>query len=214
MSVWIERVRRFEWRRLLPWVIVLVILAASALLGIRATPRLVVLAGAMVGGVTAFVWLTQHIEWGVLLVIPVSFLIPWGLGTGTNTEINLTILFVMLLLGVWGLRMLVLERRVGLTASKVNLPALLFLFVIGLAFVAGNLQWLPFATERASTFSQVGGVLMMVLPVGVMLLTGNGLREERWMHRMVWLFLWLGALYLAAYRAVGRCPACAPRRCR
>jgi branched-subunit amino acid transport protein AzlD len=198
MNAWIKRVMRFEYRRLLPWVIVLGILAASALLGMQATPRWVVLAGAMVGGVTAFVWLTQHIEWGVLLVIPISFLIPWGLGTGTNTEINLTILFVMLLLGVWGLRMLVLERRVGLTASKVNLPALLFLLVIGLAFVAGNLQWLPFATERASTFSQIGGVLMMVLPVGVMLLTGNVLREEMWLRRMVWLFLWLGALYLAA----------------
>jgi hypothetical protein len=118
MNAWIKRVMRFEYRRLLPWVIVLGILAASALLGMQATPRWVVLAGAMVGGVTAFVWLTQHIEWGVLLVIPVSFLIPWGLGTGTNTEINLTILFVMLLLGVWGLRMLVLERRVGLTASR------------------------------------------------------------------------------------------------
>jgi hypothetical protein len=198
LSTWIERMMHIEWRRLVPLAIVLGVLGASALLGMRATPTLVFLATAGMAGSVAFIWLTWHIEWGVLALVPITFLVPFGLGTGTYTTINLTILIALLLLGVWALRMLIFERKVWLVRSHANLPALLFLVAVALAFLAGDLPWLPFVTARASTFSQIGGVLMLVLPVGLMLLVGNIFRQEKWLRGLVWLFLGLGAIHLAA----------------
>ncbi len=191
-----DRLRFTEWRRLLPFAIVLGVIGASALLGMRATPRLIFLAAAGLAGAVSFIWLTRHIEWGILALVPVTFLVPFGLGTGTQTEINLTILLSLLLVGVWVLRMLVFERSVCLIRSPANLPALLFMVAVGLSFLASDLPWLPFVTARAGTFAQIGGVLMLVLPLGVLLLTGNLLRQEKWLRWLVWSFLVLGGIYL------------------
>lgn len=190
------RLRQLAWRRWLPLAVALGVLAASALLGMQATPRLLLLIGAAVVGATSFIWLTRHIEWGILALVPVTFLLPLGLGTGTQTEINLTILLSLLLVGVWALRMLVLERRAVLAPSAANLPVLLFIVAVGLSFLASDLPWLPFVTARAGTFAQMGGVLMLVLPLGVLLLTGNLLRQEKWLRWLVGLFLGLGVVYL------------------
>jgi hypothetical protein len=198
MSAWLELVRRLDMRRLIPMTIVLGVLGAAVMLGMRANARWLTLAGVAVGGGILGVLLIRRIELGVLVLLPVSFLTSWGLNTGTYTKVNGTILVLALLIAVWLLRMAVVERKVRLVRADVNLPALVFVIVVGLSFLAGNIQWLAFSTARASTYSQIGGVLMLTLPVGAMLLVGNVLREERWLRWMVWLFLGLGGLYLAA----------------
>jgi O-antigen ligase len=99
--------------------------------------------------------------------------------------------------------MLIFERHVVLAPSPINLPALLYTVTVVLSFIASDLPWLPQVSARASTFSQVGGMLMLVLPVGVLLLVGNLFRAEKWLRLMVWLFLALGAPYLAGQLIFG-----------
>jgi hypothetical protein len=153
---------------------------------------------AAVGGVMVLIGLLRWMEVGLILLIPISFLLPWGVGTGTQSQINLTIMWLIILLVVWLLRMLVNERRVILKKSRVNLPGMLFIVVTLLAFVAGNIQWLVFSTTRASMFSQIGGILMLILPIGLMLMVANVFMEEKWLRWMVWLFLGFGMVYLVA----------------
>jgi len=202
MSRWIERLwyYQLDWPRLVKPGISLGVLGAAALLGtigVNGSTRWLLLATTAVCGVIAFVKLTQRIGLGVLALVPVAFLIPWGLNTGTLSRLNGTMLLLMLLTGIWLARMIA-EQRVRLIPVPVNLPAILFVVAVGLAFLAGNLEWLPFVNARASLFSQIGGVLMLVLPVLAMLLVGNVLGEERWLRGLVWLFLGLGGLYLTA----------------
>ncbi len=194
----IQRFRLVSQSTWLQIIIILGVLGASAVMGVLADKRIMLLLVAAVGGVLAFVGLLSWMEVGVIMLIPISYLLPWGLGTGTETQINLTILWLVVLLGVWLLRMLVNERKVLLKKSRVNLPGILFIVVTLVAFVAGNIQWLVFSTTRASVFSQIGGVLMLVLPVGLMLLVGNVVGEEKWLMWMVWAFLGLGVVYLLA----------------
>jgi len=193
-----DRLRKVDWQRLLPLAIVLIVLGASALLGIGATQQSVFLATAALVGLISFIWLTRHIEWGILALIPVTFLLPFSLGTGTQTEINLTILLAILLLGIWVLRMLLFERRVSLVPTSINLPALLFLVSVVLSLIASDIPWLPSIAARAGTFAQIGGMLMLVLPIGIMLLTGNCLPQEKWLRWLVWLFLGFGVLFLVS----------------
>lgn len=191
-----SNLRKIDWHRLVPFVVILVVLGASALLGLVVHPQLVFFVTAALIGIVAFFWLTRHIEWGILALVPVSFLVPFSLGTGTQTEINLTILLTLLLLGIWMLRMLLFERRVSLVPTLVNLPALLFPVSVILSVIASDIPWLPAISARAGSFAQIGGVLMLVLPIGVLILTGNSLYHEKWLRILVWLFLGFGVLYL------------------
>ena len=194
----IEKIVHFDWQRQAPKFIILGVLAAAAILGLFVSKQLAILAVAGVGGTVLFFWLTRRIEWGVLALIPISYLVKTELGTGTESALNASILWVILLIGVWFARMVVIDRRLRLAPGRVNLPAILFLVVIALAFIAGNVQWLPFANARASIFAQAGGASMLGLPVATMLLAANVLREERWLRWITWSFLGLGAVYLVA----------------
>ncbi len=196
LTALVQRLRNTEWRLILQKLVILGVLGLSAALGMRTTPSIVFLASAAMAGSVAFFWLNRHIEWGILALIPAAFLITFALGTGTQTEINITILLALLLLAIWVLRMLLFERHVSLISTPINLPALLFLISILLSFTASSIPWLPSIAARASGFAQIGGVLMLILPVGVMLLTGNRLTEEKWLRWLVWLFLGLGVPFL------------------
>ena len=187
-----------EWRSLTRLAIMVGVLGASVVLGAMASKWLVLLVVAAVGGVILFTGLLRWMEVGLLFLIPISFLLPWGIGTGTETEINLTIIWLILLLGVWIIKMVVSERRVTLRGSRVNLPSLVFIAVTFLAMLAGRMQWMVFTTEQASIFSQIGGVLMLVLPVCLLLLTANVIQDDKWIRGMVWIFLGLGVIYTLA----------------
>ena len=76
MIGWFKRLHQFDLRKLIMPSIVLSTLGLSALLGFRATPRMVMLVAAGVGGVLVFTWLHKHIEWGVIGLLPIAFLVP------------------------------------------------------------------------------------------------------------------------------------------
>lgn len=183
---------------LLRWGVIFCVLGASAVLGALAENRLALVAGAAVGGMVVFLVLVRWLEVGVLLLLPISFLLPWGVGTGTETEINLTILWLFMLLGVWLVRMIVNNKHISLRGSIINLPGLLFVITTIVAMAAGNVRWLKFSTSQASIFSQIGGTLMLVLPVGLLLMVGNIVKEENWLRKLVLVFLGLGTVHLIA----------------
>ena len=196
----IQSLRR-EWgteglRVLLKPAVVLAVLALATLLGRRATPRLVQLAALGMVGTLVFFVLTRRLEWGLLALIPVSFLVPWEIGTGTKVPLNATILLVPFLLAVWLLRMVVVERAMRLAPSRVNGPALAFALATTISLVAGNVRWILFA-DPASPPAQLGGWALYVFPMGLLLLVGNQMRDLRWLRALTWLFLAMGGLYIA-----------------
>jgi O-antigen ligase len=51
--------------------------------------------------------------------------------------------------------------------------------------------------------AQIGGLAIFVLSGAAFLLAGHHLRHERWLERIVWLFLALGGAYIFLYHLVG-----------
>lgn len=191
---------RRQWRperfhALLKPVVILVILLLAAYFGRRATNRLVLLVVLVVGGTLAFVILTRRLEWGLLVLIPVSLLVPWEIGTGTKVAVNATILLVPLLLGLWIFRMIAIEKAVRLAPSRVNTPALAFIVAVTVSLIAGGVRWIPFG-EGASLVAQLGGWALYVFPLGLFLLVGSQIGDLRWLRVLTWLFLVLGGLYI------------------
>ena len=117
------------------------------------------------------------------LVIP--FLGPSGL--------NVTMLLVALLLGLWLLERVVRQREIRLVPSRTVWPLLSFLVIAFISFGIGQLNWLPFALH-APLGAQLGGLSIIVLSAGTFLLVANQVRDLSWLSRITWGFLALAAL--------------------
>lgn len=117
------------------------------------------------------------------LVVP--FMGPSGL--------NVTMILLALLLGLWLMDMMVRQRQIQLAPSRTVLPLLCFLIVAVISFAIGQLPWLTFAAH-APMGAQLGGMSIVVLSAGAFLLMANQLQELRWLSRLTWVFLAVGAL--------------------
>ena len=117
------------------------------------------------------------------MVVP--FLGPSGL--------NVTVILVALLLGLWLLDMVVRQRQIQLAPSGTVWPLLSFLVVAAISFGVGQLNWLSFAVH-APMGAQLGGLAILVLSAGTFLLAANQIHGLRWLKRITWAFLAIGAL--------------------
>ncbi len=190
------RRRVTEWIYHPPVTLIIVtgLLVLSAVLGLRVSTKLLILVCVGIFGLVAFPVLVRRPELGIVMIVPVSFLVDVEVGTGTKVPINATILLVMALIGLWILQMLVLDKKIQLRYSRVNAPALIFILVTTIALLAGNLNWILIAKGRASLLSQLGGWLLYASSVGLMLVVGNYLRDIRWIRTMTWLYIVIGGV--------------------
>jgi hypothetical protein len=175
----------------LRWLIGAGVLLASALLACRASQRWLLL---LVGGGAALIFW----RWppaGLVALVAASLVVPFEVGTGTQTTLNAAVLLVALLLGLWLLDVVVRRRRAWLLPSR---PVYALLALVGaavLAFLAGQLPWFP--ASAAPLFSQLGGLAVYGLSAGAFLLAAHQVRDRCWLERLTWVFLALGGLYVA-----------------
>jgi hypothetical protein len=186
---WLDQIAKL-WLR--PLVIVGVLLA-SARWAPRASQRHLAL---LVGAGMALVFL----RWpplGLATLIAASLIVPFAIGTGTQTSLNVTVLLLPLLIGLWLFDMVAHQRQVRLLPSRPAWPLLALVLVATLAFISGQLPWLAFA-QTAPLRAQAGGLAVFLLSAGAFLLVAHQVRDLRWLQRLTWLFLALGGLHVAA----------------
>jgi len=107
--------------------------------------------------------------------------------------LNVTMILIALLLGLWLLDMIVRQGQIKLAPSRTVWPLLSFLVVAAFSFGLGQLPWLTFALH-APLGAQLGGLAILVLSAGIFLLVANQVHDLRWLSRVTWAFLALGAL--------------------
>jgi O-antigen ligase len=190
-----------DWQDRRSWlqfvlVTVLAVFSLSIFLGWNAKVSSMVMVGAAVGGLVMFVFLSRWIEVGVLGLILLSYVGRYVIKTGTNVDLNLTIMGGAFLIIVWVIKMVVVDHHLRLESSRVNTPALLFILATTLSLIAGNLHWVQQAEVGASVLAQLGGWTLYVLSIGLMLLVGNTIRDQHWLRLIVWFFLGMGAIYI------------------
>jgi hypothetical protein len=191
---WLEKNAKL-WLRPL---VVASVLLASAYLAPRASQRhLALLAGAGM----ALVFLRCP-PLGLATLIVASLVVPFAIGTGTQTSLNVTVLLLSLLIGLWPFDVVAHQRQVRLLPSRPVWPLLALVLVAALAFIAGQLPWLAFA-QTAPLRAQAGGLAVFWLSAGAFLLVAHQVRDLRWLQRLTWLFLALGGLHVAAQLVPG-----------
>ncbi len=169
-------------------VIVVAIILLSAYLGWGASRFTLLLLLVLIGGLV----LIRLPELGLVGVMIAALVIPFGIGTGTQTELNGAVMLIPVLLAVWVFDM-IRRRSVRLVPSQANLPLFALAISATVSLLAGNLSWDYFA-RQASLQSQLGGWSVFVFSVGAFLLAGNQIRDLRWLKILTVIFLVLGAV--------------------
>lgn len=141
----------------------------------------------MVGVIGVLVLLYQP-SLGFVLIILGGMLIPFSGPFGINSSL----VMVVLLLGVWLLRIMVGKWSMQYVSSRTNLPVLIFIIAAILSFGFGQLPWYSFA-RQAPIEAQLGGLALYVLSAAVFLLVGNLVDELRWLEWITYSLIISGA---------------------
>lgn len=132
---------------------------------------------------------------GLAILVVAGLAVPFSIGTGTNTSLNPVVFLVPVLTGLWVLDMAVRRKSIRFHHHTAVYLVLALCVVVVLAFIAGQLPW--FDLPGAGLAPQLGGVAVYLFSAAAFLLAAHVL-DERWLRRVVYLFLAVGALYLAA----------------
>jgi len=187
IKIYLERNENF----LTKLAIITAVLLLSVYFGRRGSRMYIVM---IAGGIAVLAFLRWPFV-GLFALLAGALLIPFGLGTGTQTDLNIVILLLPVLIGLWFLDMLVIQRSITLRPMRVVLPLLLLCLVALLAFLMGQLPWFD-ALPKAPFRAQLGGLALFWLSAGAFLLVAHQIHDIRWLKWLTWIFIALGGLYI------------------
>lgn len=170
--------------------IVIGVLGLSALLAFKASQtqstQIIIMFGGVGIGLVFLRW-----PFSGLIVISVASLLVQISGPG---GINITVVLVALLAGLWIVNAVIFERKLTLVPSKTNLPIIAFIVVSILSFGVGQLPWFT-VVNAAPLNAQLGGFSIYALSFLGFLLVANLIKDIRKLKWMTWLFIFTSAVY-------------------
>ena len=131
---------------------------------------------------------------GPILLIPITFFVPFSIGTGTRTEISATFLWAIGITLLWIATIIAdpSRRPSHLTRPQMALLVLSGIFIVALFVGQGN--WMPLA-GRAPITAQLGGLALVLVSVAVFFVTAEQMQNERGLIALVSVFLILGSIF-------------------
>lgn len=178
------------------WAIIGGILLLSLLVGLKPTILLLALP---LGAAGVLLFMRRP---GIALVCTLlgGMIIPFS-GPG---GVNLTMLGLAMLIGLWLFGMLYERRDIWFASPTTARAALIMLVIVVLAFIVGQITW--YRTQKAPLTAQIGGLMVFVLSFGVTLFIGNHFKNLQWLRWFTWLFIIYGTIHLIGWLdpALGR----------
>jgi O-antigen ligase len=133
-------------------------------------------------------------RWPVLGLVSIflgGMFVPINGPSGLNAAVGA----VALMLGLWILKMVVVQRHIDLIVSRVTLPLFLLVVVSILSFGFGQLQWFVNA-QPAPVEAQLGGFSIFLLSIGAFLTVAHVVQDQRSLEILTWVFVAFGAVYI------------------
>ena len=155
--------------------------------------RLLLMAGA---GIVPIIYLIRWPGLGFIGLVVASLLVPFSLGTGSQTSINVSLITVLLLTGLWGLDMFIKQKQIRFLSSRPLVPLVALMAASVLSFGFGQLSW--FATRGASITAQIGGLAVFLFLGMAFLVTVHQVKDLRWLEWITWTFIIISGAYIFA----------------
>lgn len=140
--------------------------------------------------------LVNRIELGLVAMLLSAVFVRFRLPTGTASEIVMSLLLCVGVLGLWIVNMVVGEQRLSLKPAAVNLPLLGFMITVVISLVWGRVFRDVLVHEFGSPFVAVASAAVMCLLPASLLLAVNLVEDVRWLKAMVWVYLAAGLVSL------------------
>lgn len=145
-------------------------------------------------GLGALIVLLRLPPLGLIALLVASLAVPFALATSSQTPLNISLVLIPVLFGIWLLGLL-RTRNFRFTAPRVLVPFIAFAVVATLAFMAGQLPWNLFARTAPLT-AQFGGWAVIVFSVGVFIVAAHQFDDIRWLKILTYVFFGIGAIYM------------------
>lgn len=176
-------------------VVVATALAASAALGPRSSPKvLAAMCAALVG---AFLLRWPHL--GLPLAVLAVGFVSLEIGTGTASSVNMAMIALGGLLGLWLVRMLI-GRRAALRPSGGNAPWITLLGLAAFSVLAGGATWNPWVVTKGNfAFVQAAQFSVFALSAAAFWLAGHTLADRRALAGLCVLLLVFGAWFVVRH---------------
>ena len=192
---WVERLGSSpaSWRFLIPPVLLIFVIALAYL----SSDMIMMGVIALCAGVGGLVILLRYQSLGVVFLIVASMLVPFAIGTGTNTTISATILLLGAIVATWLIDMVVIRKEFRLVLSSTTTPLLAFVVVSIVAFISGQINWFP-GVQGAPIRAQLGGLAIYLLSALAFIVLANVIKQPRYLAIMTWTFFGLAGFYMIA----------------
>jgi O-antigen ligase len=176
-------------RRIRTWLIAAAVLVLAFLLGQRASRMWL---GLLVAGIGGLALLARPVL-GLPVLVLAALAVQMEVSTGTEVNLNAASLFIPALLGIGLLDLLLRQGRIRIAPSRVNMPLALFLAASLLSLLIGRATWDPAVPVRGSfLLVQLAQWAIFAFSAGAFWLTGNLIKDERWLWRLTVVFLLVG----------------------
>lgn len=180
-----------NYRQWLPILIMLGVLFLSIFIAVWANQSRKQLILILLCGLIGIYLFLREPKIGFFMILIGAMFIPYSGPAG----LNVVIVIVAAMLGLWILDMLIVQRRIAIVESR-PVKVLLVLMVISIAaFLMGQIKWFSFANQ-APIEAQLGGFAIVLLSGGAFLLVAHLIRDLKWLKYLTWTFIILGAFYI------------------
>lgn len=143
------------------------------------------------------VFVVQQAKYGAVFLLMTAALVRFSLPTGTQSRIVASLLLSALLVGLWLIRSLLIDKQLRLLPSPMNRPLVAIVAASVFSYVWGNTFRDPLVSPwRTWPIVQVAALAVMVLLPGVLFLAANTVPNVHWVDRLCWLTVGIGALVL------------------
>lgn len=149
----------------------------------------------VLGGAALIIYLRTP-QLGILAFVVASLAISFEIGTSTSTGINLAVLLLPMLFGLWFADMMIRKRHIQFVMSRPVYPMIAFAVICVLSFGIGQLPWFVYA-KAAPITGQIAGLAIFLLSVVAFLLVANVITDLSWLKHMTWAFVIIGAFYFS-----------------
>lgn len=178
-------------RQLIRLAIILAIFAGAFLLGRK--PSVLPLLG-LAGIVIVLVFYRWPVL-GALLTIIGGMAVPYSGPSG----LNVAMVGMALLIGIWIMQMLVIQRRFTLVDWPTVRAGIALCLVSILALLTGLLPW--FRTQQAPLGAQLGGLALVILSVGAFAWASNVIKSLFWLKVLTFGFIVYASFHMVGYFA-------------
>jgi hypothetical protein len=150
----------------------------------------------LVIGLGALIIYLRTPQLGIMVFVIATLAISFEIGTSTSTGINLAVILLPVLFGLWLADMMIRKRHIQFVMSRPVYPLIAFAVICVLSFGIGQLPWFVYA-KAAPILGQIAGLAIFLLSVVAFLLVANVITDLIWLKRMTWVFVIIGAFYFA-----------------